>query len=209
MTLKSSDLPPSPSFAFALNGTLEALHSCHLCRASCRPDVCDDAFANCRALLAIVPILLISDCSPRTATISRLSTGKVSSQCHLPFTNLPITVTLERRTARQYFRFPELEPRWSSTSSKTGRNNAPKGPQKQGEDPVGLTSTHDLTFLQHYSCAAHQAFHMRASQETLRRFLSPQEYTALIRNGTSVQNVDKPGTWFIHLTGESTDAKSE
>lgn len=47
---------------------------------------------------------------------------------------------------------------------------------------------------------------MRASQETLRRFLSPQEYTALTRNEISLPH---PGTWFRHLTSESTDAKSE
>ena len=47
---------------------------------------------------------------------------------------------------------------------------------------------------------------MRASQETLRRFLSPQQYTALIRHEDPLLN---PDTWFRHLTSESTDAKSE
>ena len=47
---------------------------------------------------------------------------------------------------------------------------------------------------------------MPASQETLRRFLSPQEYTALTRNEISLPH---PGTWFRHLTSESTDPKSE
>lgn len=49
---------------------------------------------------------------------------------------------------------------------------------------------------------------MRASQETLRRFLSPQEYTALMRNGSTLPDLDKAGTWFRHLDAK-TDAKSE
>ena len=50
---------------------------------------------------------------------------------------------------------------------------------------------------------------MRASQETLRRFLSPQQYTALIRSENSLPDLDEAGTWFRHLINESTDAKSE
>ena len=96
-------------------------------------------------------------------------------------------------------------PRGARPLPRQSRKNAPKGPELNSKHRVGLTSPHDLISLYCF-CASYQAFNMRASQETLRRFLSPHEYTALTRNEISLPH---PGAWFRHLTSESTDAKSE